>query len=66
MMPITNERIYAIDGSPVSPIELIDLARGMDEQFANAWVHQTSAAAEVLRSGGHEVTMADSVFENRQ
>lgn len=50
-----NRKRYKIDGIPVTPRELIREARVIDEQFDNAFLQQTSVAANILRKYGYKV-----------
>lgn len=54
-MPITNNKIYMIDDKPVSPKELIEQAKIVDEEFGEDGFLLTSVAAGILKNSGYVV-----------
>ena len=50
-----DEKKYHIDGQPASAIDIIRMARDLDDAFGKDGLLQASVAAGVLRRLGHSV-----------
>lgn len=50
-----EDKKYHIDGVPSSSRDIIKMARGYDQEFADSFVQQSSTGADILRKNGHEV-----------